>query len=153
MPAGGSPRSDACLAWHDPIGSDFILVVFFLRWRGLREDRPDLTPVWHGTAPEAQILFYTYSRWKIWSEICRQIENGVLKNGKQKPTIFSDICTTSGHMGKALAWEARPRILRNIWACLISKTEVRRRERVHVWQACDTRSCRFLEGNRNVCDV
>ena len=24
-PAGGSPRSDACLAWHGPRGSDFIL--------------------------------------------------------------------------------------------------------------------------------
>ena len=99
MPAGGSPRSDACLARHQRLRFYFDSV---LRWRGLREDRPDLTPVWHGTAPEAQILFYTYSRWKIWSEICRQIENGVLKNGKQEPTIFSDICTTSGHMGEAL---------------------------------------------------
>ena len=30
------------------------------------------------------------------------------------------------------------------------KTEVCRREKVHVWHECGTRSCRFLEGNRNV---
>ena len=32
-------------------------------------------------------------------------------------------------------------------------TEVRRREMVHVRQACGTRSCSFLEGNKNVCVV
>ena len=52
MPAGGSHRSDACLARH----------------QGLR--------------------FYVI----LISD--KRIENGVPKNGKQKMTIFSDICTT-----------------------------------------------------------
>ena len=33
-------------------------------------------------------LFYIYFRWEIRSKICRRIENGVLKNGKQKRLFF-----------------------------------------------------------------
>ena len=52
--------------------------------------------------------------------MCRRIENGVLKNGKQKTTIFSDICTTSGHMAELMEvssfWKEKLKCVGGKWS-------------------------------------